>query len=283
MFMPLSLLEPTDTRALFRPVSSRLVELLHSLGADDWDRATIAGTWVVRDVVAHLVDLTFRRLSFHRDRMTPPPPPIPIASEGDFVRFINLINAQWIDASRRLSPRVLTDLFEKGSTDLADWFEALPPDAPGLFGVSWAGEQASEGWFDVGREFTELWHHQQQIRLAVGAQPLPDRRHLRAVIEIALRGLPHAYRNVAAGAGATLVLDVSGEAGGQWTLARDPDRWTLHAGSPSLFTARVSLSDDTLWRLLFNAIRAPEAAALRQVEGEQALAAPLVRARSVIV
>ncbi|MDQ3347507.1 MAG: maleylpyruvate isomerase N-terminal domain-containing protein [Acidobacteriota bacterium] len=281
--MPLSPLEPTDTRALFRPVSSALVELLAALPPTDWERPTIAGTWVVRDVVAHLVDLTFRRLSFHRDRMAPPPPPIPIASERDFVRFINLINAQWIDASRRLSPRVLTDLFEKGSTDLADWFEALPPDAPGLFGVSWAGEQVSEGWFDVGREFTELWHHQQQIRMAVDAQPLPDPRYLRAVLEIVVRGLPHAYRDVAAAASATLVLDVSGEAGGQWTLVRNADRWTLHAGAPPLFTARVSLSDEALWKLLFNAVPERDAAGLMKVEGEHALAAPLVRARSVIV
>jgi uncharacterized protein (TIGR03083 family) len=281
--VPLSPLEPTDTRALFRPVSSALVELLRSLGADAWDRPTIAGAWMVRDVVAHLVDLTFRRLSFHRDRMAPPPPPIPIASERDFVRFINLINAQWVDASRRLSPRVLTDLFEKAADDLANWFEALPLDAPGLFGVSWAGEQVSEGWFDVGREFTELWHHQQQIRIAVGAAPLADHRHLRAVIEIALRGLPHAYRDVAAAPGATLLLDVSGGAGGQWTVARNAAGWTLHAGSPPVPTARISLSDDALWKLLFNAVGEVEAPAVMALEGDTSLAAPLVRARSVIV
>src|SRR5262245_63736779 len=87
--MPLAELKPVDTRALFRPVSAPLVALLRRLSPDEWRAPTVAGSWVVRDVVAHLVDLTFRRLSFHRDGMVPPPPASPIVSEVDFVHFIN--------------------------------------------------------------------------------------------------------------------------------------------------------------------------------------------------
>jgi uncharacterized protein (TIGR03083 family) len=281
--MATSPLTPTDTRPLFRPVSSELVSLLRRLTPPDWHRPTLAGHWVVRDVVAHLVDLTFRRLSFHRDGMTPPPPPRPIDSERDFVQFINWLNAQWIDVAKRFSPRVLTDLLEEGSTDLADWFEALPLDAPALFGVSWAGEQMSEGWFDVGREFTELWHHQEQIRVAVGAPSLADSRYLRAVIEIAVRGLPHAFRAVPAESGHTVLIDVSGPAGGQWTLSREAGRWTLHQGEPTSASTRVRFSDQTAWRLFFNAL--PEAQAIEavQFEGQLELTRPLLRARSVIV
>jgi hypothetical protein len=173
-------LGPIDTRPLFRPVSSGLVALLRQLPAQAWERPTIAGAWRVRDVVAHLLDTTLRRLAFHRDGMTPPPPPRPITSERDFVAFINELNARWVTASERLSPRLLTDLYQRASGDAADWFEALPLDAPALFPVSWAGEEASAGWFDLGREFTELWHHQAQIRMAVEASPLPDPRFLAA-------------------------------------------------------------------------------------------------------
>lgn len=281
--MPLPPPAPVDTRFLFRPVSAELAALLRGLGPEDWHKPTIAGSWVVRDVLAHLVDLTFRRLSFHRDRLPPPPPPKPIASERDFVEFINWVNAQWVEAAKRFSPRVLTGLFEKASGDLADWFESVPLDAPALFGVSWAGEQESDGWFDIGREFTELWHHQQQIRMAVGAPALADPRYLRATIEIAVRGLPHAYREAAAADGETLVLEVTGAAGGEWTLLRDGKRWLLRAGHPPSPTTRIRIQDDTAWRLLFNALPPPDAAAAMQVEGRQALAEPLVRARSVIV
>jgi hypothetical protein len=152
--------------------------------------------------------------------LTPLAPPHPILTDGDFVAFINALNKQWVDAAKRFSARVLTDMFARASAELADFVERLPLDAPALFPVSWAGEHSSAGWFDVGREFTELWHHQAQIRLAVGAPPLGDARYLRAVIDIAVRGLPHAYRDVDAADGAALVLDVRGDAGGVWTLKR---------------------------------------------------------------
>jgi uncharacterized protein (TIGR03083 family) len=257
--MPMTPLPPTDTRAFFRPVSSALVSLLSGLPAEDWERPTIAGRWLVRDVIAHMTDVALRRVSFHRDRMVPPPPSRPIESARDFVAFINGINAQWTDAMRRCSPRVLTDLFALASRDLAEWFEALPIDAPALFGVSWAGEMTSAGWFDVGREFTELWHHQQQVRLAVGAPSLPDPRYLRAVLDIALRGLPHAFRDRGADPGESLVIVATGASGGVWTLHRDGDRWALHAGEPDSPTTRIRLTDDALWKLLHNALREDEA------------------------
>ena len=187
--------------------------------------------------------------------MKPPPPAEAVESERDFVDFINALNAQWISASKRLSPRVLTDLDQRASRDVADWFESLPLDAPALFPVSWAGEQASAGWFDIGREFTELWHHQQQIRMAVGGLTCrSDPRYLGAVIDVAVRGLPHAFRDVSAGPGQTVVIDISGprrrpvDAG-----ARDR---AVDAGAESRpwATARIRLDVDAAWKLLFNAL-----------------------------
>jgi uncharacterized protein (TIGR03083 family) len=281
--MTLSAMTPTDTRSFFRPVSSDLVTLLRGLPPADWHRKTVAGRWVVRDVVAHLVDVTLRRLSVHRDQWTPRLASQPAMSERDFVAFINRLNADWITVASRFSARVLTDLFEKASNDLASWFEAMPIDAPALFGVSWAGEETSEGWFDVGREFTELWHHQEQIRMAVGASSLEDSRYLRAVIEIAVRGLPHAYRDVEAQPGRAVVIDVSGPSGGKWTLSREPTRWTILSGEPRGATTRVRLADDALWKLLFNAFAQHEAEKVIQIDGPPDLAAPLLKARSVIV
>lgn len=272
-----------DTRAYFRPVAVELARLLRALEPQQWQQQTLAGSWRVRDVTSHLVDTMCRRLSFHRDGLTPPPPRQPLTSEQDFVAFINSLNKEWVDATERLSPRVLTDLFEKVSGELADFMEALPLDAPALFAVSWAGEQQSAGWFDIGREFTELWHHQQQIRIAVGAPPLTDPCYLHAVIAVAMRGLPHAYRDVNAPDGASLALLVDGESGGEWTLQREAERWTLWEGCDGTPTTTVRVSDDKVWRLLFNALHGSDASAALDVTGNTDLARPLVRARSVIV
>ena len=281
--MPLVAPAPIDTRPLFRPVSSSLVTLLRGLRAEQWNRPTVARAWVVRDVVAHLLDSTLRRLSFHRDGMTPPPPANAIASERDFVTFINDLNAQWVTAAKRLSPRVLTDLYERACHEAADWFEVLPLEAPALFPVSWAGEQASAGWFDIGREFTELWHHQEQIRMAVGANSLADPRYLAAVIDVAVRGLPHGFRDVPAEPGQTVTIDIGGASGGQWTLSHDERRWTLWRGESQSPTTRIRLDDQAAWKLLFNALPQADASRAVVVEGRRDLARALLQARSVIV
>jgi uncharacterized protein (TIGR03083 family) len=280
--MPLASPEPIEARPLFRPVSGSLVTLLRGLPSESWNRSTVAGAWVVRDVVAHLLDSTLRRLSFHRDGMTPPPPPNAITSERDFVAFINDLNAQWVRSAKRLSPRVLTDLYERASREAADWFESLPLEAPALFPVSWAGEQSSAGWFDIGREFTELWHHQQQIRMATGAVSLADPKYLAAVIDVSMRGLPHAFRDVPAERGQTVTIDITGASGSQWTLLREAQHWTLWRGEPSEVTSRIRLDDDTAWKLLFNALPERDAAEAVLVEGSE-LGFALLRARSVIV
>ena len=275
--------QPIDTRGLFRPVSSSLVTLLRELTPTQWERPTIAGHWVVRDIVAHLLDTTLRRLSFHRDRMTLTPPAREVASERDVVDVINDLNAQWVTSAKRLSPRVLTDLYEHAAGEAADWFESLPLDAPALFPVSWAGEHVSAGWFDIGREFTELWHHQQQIRMAVGAGDLDDPRYLRAVIDVAMRGLPHAFQTVAALPGQTVEIDVTGPSGGAWTLKREGDRWTLWCGKPASATACIRLDGETAWKLLFNALSHSEAERAVQIEGNVELGRHILQARSVIV
>jgi uncharacterized protein (TIGR03083 family) len=280
--MPLQPTLPIDTRELFRPVSRELVSLLRALPPAAWEKPTVAGSWLVRDVVAHLLDSTLRRLSFHRDRF--PPPPLPEScSPRQFVGFINDLNAQWVASAKRLSPRILTDLYERASQDAAAWFESLPLDAPALFPVSWAGEDASAGWFDIGREFTELWHHQQQIRLAVGAGGLDDPRYLRAVIEVAVRGLPHAYRDVPADPGDAVLLEIGGPSGGRWTLVRDSQAWTLWRGEPAAATAHIRLDEDAAWKLLFNALHGPDAERAVRIGGRVELGRALLQARSVIV
>jgi uncharacterized protein (TIGR03083 family) len=281
--MPLAQVPPTDTRRFFRPVASELTGLLRSLPAEAWDRPTVAGTWRVRDVIAHLVDVSMRRVSLHRDGHTPPAPPRPPVTERDFVAFINGLNGQWVEAARRISPRMLTDLYEFVAAALADFTESFPDNGPALFPVSWAGDERSDGWFDLGREFTELWHHQAQVRDAVMAPPLRDPAWLHAVLLIALRGLPHAFRETPVEAGRTLTIEITGTAGGVWTLKRDDGDWKLWTGQESGESARVTMSDDTAWRLLFNALPPERTESLVTRSGDPVVSGPLLRARSVIV
>ena len=113
------------------------------MAPDDWERQTIAPKWKVKDVAAHLLDTQLRTLSFGRDGYTPSPPPA-IASDRDLVSFIDRLNAEGVTVYRRLSPPVLIAWMEQTSRGAASYYASLDPFAPARFGVSWAGESASE-------------------------------------------------------------------------------------------------------------------------------------------
>src|SRR5439155_7549421 len=113
--------------------------------------------------------------------------------------------------------------------------------------------------FDAGREYTEWWHHQMQIRDAVGAPLLLERRWLVPLLELSVRALPRAYEGVPASEGAVVVLEVSGDAGGRFSLAREHGVWRLYRGAPSRPDAAIRMDPDASWRLLYNALPRGEA------------------------
>jgi len=90
-----------------------------------------------------------------------------INSSADLAAFINRLNQEGVSVYRRLSPPVLIHLMEVATELLAEYHASRDPYAMAPYGVNWAGEEKSANWFDTAREFTERWHHQQQIRLAV--------------------------------------------------------------------------------------------------------------------
>jgi len=271
-----------DTRPLFRPLCGEIVATLRALTPEDWLEPTIAGSWRVREVATHLLDTALRRLSFQRDGLGPPRADAPIAG-AELVALINDLNASWVRTTERLSPRVLTDLYAHASRELSDHIEKLSLDAPAIFPVSWAGESRSAQWLDIGREFTEIWHHGAQIRDAVGAGPFSNPRWLRAVLEIAMHALPYAYQRFNLQPGVTIVLDITGPSAGTWTMKRLADRWEMSEGGQATWNMKATMTDEDAWRLLFNALSLDDAKQFVRVEGEQALVHPLFFARSVIV
>ena len=275
------MLPVVDTRSLFRPLCGELTSLLRSLEPEDWLRPTLAGSWRVRDIVSHLLDTALRRLSFHRDGLAPP---IERRDGADLVSLINGLNATWLHAAARLSPRVLTELYEQASTQLAGFMETLNLRDTAFLQVSWAVPSRDDQWLDIGREFTEVWHHGSQIRDAVGAGPFSDSRWLRAVLEIAMHALPYAYRDVRGRPGVAVAVAVTGPAAGNWTLVHQSDgHWDIGPGLRAAPAVTASMADETAWRLLFNALPPSAARDLIRLEGDPALAEPLIRARAVIV
>lgn len=281
-------LPPVDPRDHFRPLGERLLGLLRSLDDEAWRAPTVCGPWRVRELAAHLLDTGYRRLSFARDDTTPPPPPSPIRAPEDLVAFLDETNRVWIEASRRLSSRVLVELLGDQEARLADWVEGVDLDGEALFPVSWAGEGASARWFDLARELTERWLHQQQIRLAVEAPLLDDPSTSRAVFDTLARVLPHAYRRTDAAEGSTVELRVEGRETYAYLLVRTADAWLLGAGGPAPreeASARILLPESAAWRFLTSRRVGrdhPLVDRSVRLEGDERLATPFLDAVAVV-
>lgn len=270
---------PRNVAPLFRPLHARLMQTLSGLTPDQWELPTIAGAWRVRDVAAHLLDGDLRKLAAHRDGHLLSPDG-PVEGYADVVALINGLNATGVAYARRLSTRLLADLLELTGQWFATFTESLDPHAPALFPVAWAGEDASENWMDTGREYTERWHHQMQIRDAIGAELLLDDEWYEPLLDFSVRALPRAYAAIPAADGTTLTFEVESMA---WTLIRDGEAWQLLRGRADAPSSTASVSRANAWRLLYNALGRDAAREAITFEGDSILLEPLLGARSVMV
>ncbi len=267
-------LSPTLPASLFTPLSDAFVALLRGLTPADWERVTVSARWNVRQIASHVLDGQLRRLSFQRDGWSPPAPDRPIGGHEDLVGYLNSLNASWVDATRRLSPRVLADLLEQAGRATGEMAAALDPFGPALFPVAWAGEAESPLWFDLARDLTEHWHHQQQIRLAVGAPLLLDAWISAPVMDTFARALPHAYRTAPAPEGTSIAIALAPPVDRRYALLRAQGLWTLEEGEPAQPAARIALDGESAWRVLTGSLPRAEGRARAAVTGDDTLAAP---------
>ncbi|MEM7582603.1 MAG: maleylpyruvate isomerase family mycothiol-dependent enzyme [Acidobacteriota bacterium] len=278
---------PIDTLELYSRLGDELVALLRGLEPEDWSRPTACALWTVKDIAAHLLDTDIRRLSFQRDGLPLLEPDTPITGYRDLVGFLDQLNADWVRAARRFSPQLLIELLAFIGPKICDLFRSLDPEDPALFAVAWAGEDSSRNWFDVARETTEKWLHQQQIREAVGQPSLSSREWLHPVLDTFLRALPHLYRDTPAEDGASIGVTVEGEAGGTWSLRREGGVWRLFYGdqppNAESSLAHTTLDAETAWRLFTNSIDLDQARKKLRIEGDEAVGSQLCGLTAVMV
>ena len=246
-------------------VEARLIDLLRSLDAREWALQTVAPAWRVKDVAAHLLDTQQRQAS--RLRGGPQPPPA-IRSNADLVAFINRQNAEGVRRYRRLDPSHLIALLEEGAREFAEYHRSLDPFADAPFGVSWAGEETSANWFHTAREFTERWHHQQQIRLAVGKPGIMTPELYHPVLDCFMRALPFTYRGKARAPGTLARFTVSGDCGASWHLSRDAGGWRLVDSPTATPVSETTIPQEIAWQIFTKGMSREAAEPQVQVKGD---------------
>src|SRR4030095_13141383 len=200
--------QPILVSDLFPETLYSLIDVLSQLSDEDWNRPTVCSKWSVKDIAAHLLGGKLGVLSRKRDAYTSGEV---ITGWTELVRFINNLNDAWVRAAARLSPRVLCELLKSSGEQISAYFKSLDPYAIGD-PVDWAGPEPAPVWLFVGPEdherlahqqpnrgeYTEWWHHQQQIRDAVGKPGLKEPLFFAPVIDTFIRALPHTYRGIEA-------------------------------------------------------------------------------------
>ncbi len=262
-------LKPILTAHLFPKLDGMLIDLLRSLAPEDWEKKTVSPKWKVKDVAAHLLDTPLRGVSIGRDGHVAESPGID--SAADLAAFINRLNQEGVNVYRRLSPAVLITLMEVGAKLLAELHASRDPGAMAPFGVSWAGEEKSANWFDTAREFTERWHHQQQIRLAVDKPGIMTRELYYPVLDCFLRALPFTYRSVSAKPGTYTQIIISGECGGIWYLYRAEGTWQLLDQPFGEKASETTIPQEIAWRIFTKGIDRESALSQVKVAGDGAL------------
>lgn len=255
-----------DTRMLFQPLQEKYMELLTGLKEKHWNKETLASKWTVKDIVSHLLDGDLRVLSMQRDQFFG----VKQADGDDYrsiVKWLNEMNQEWVSATKRLSPRVLLELTQVIAPMVSDYFEKLDLFDEAVFPVSWVGETKSLNWMHIAREYTERWHHQQQIREAIGADDsLLQRRFFHPMISTFMLALPHHFRNYDAPPGTVVEVLIASDA---WYLVRERDHWAFQSSKKKEIATTVAIPKELSWKLFCKNIRPPQIRNQVQINGDQ--------------
>lgn len=248
-----------ETIHLFPQLTENLLNLLRNIDESEWLKPSPINGRTVKDLVSHIIDGSLRKLAIQRDGFSDKTNIPSIQSYGDLINYIQTLNKEWINVTRRLSPKILIDLLEYSENQFNEFIKTLDPNDTAIFPVNWAGEMESKNWFDTAREYTEAWHHQMQIRLALNKPLLMDIKFIEPLYETFMRGLPHLYNDFAnIETGYIIKIGLIGTLNKYWFLERKYDNWELIEKEPDKVDTSVKIPDDVAWKIFTNTDREKE-------------------------
>jgi uncharacterized protein (TIGR03083 family) len=268
-----------DYADLFALERDRLNELLGGLEAADWERPSPCPGWSVLGLCCHLAGDDFGLLARHRDGYYGTPGPGDV-TEAQFAAWLDEMQAEWVRAARRLSPRIVADLLRWSGPQIAGTLRREDPRAH-TASVSWAGSGPTVAWLDQARELSEYWIHRQQILQALG-RPSDLRADLAGPVLDGLRwAYPYRLDQVRAQAGDTVTISVTGPVTRTWRLVAAASRWEFRDQPGPRTVASLTMSTEQAWRLLTNNLPADGRADLA-TSGDIAITGILLRTRAII-
>ena len=274
---------PIDVVPLFAGEREALLGLLRGLTPEEWRTPTICAGWSVRDVAAHLLGGDVGFVSSWRDGCRNPSfaDGLNVSTWNGLIAAIDRQNAEWVRATRRISPPLLVELLGVTGERFRALVNALDPDAP-AGPVDWVGPGPAPVWLHLAREYSERWVHQQQIRDAVGRPGLTGPRWLRPILEAFALAVPRALDRTVSTPGMSVRLVLRGEAGGSWRFVRGGGSWETAGNGDSPAGAEVAMDTETAWRLFTKGIDPADAERAATLRGDPTLTAAVLETVAVL-
>jgi len=270
---------PCDAVSLFVTERARLSELLATLDRADWDRPSPCPGWSILGLCCHLVGDDLGFLARHRDGHYGTPGP-EHAGEAEFIAWLDELQAEWVRAARRLSPRVVAGLLDWAGPQIAETMRGEDPRAV-TASVSWAGTGPVPAWLDQVRELSEYWIHRQQLLQALG-RPSDLRADLAGPVLDGLRwAYPFRLGQVRAEPGDTVTISISGPVAVTWQLVATTTGWEYREEPGPRVAASLGMTTEQAWRLLTNNLPPAERARLT-ASGDETVIGVLYRTRAIV-
>ena len=270
---------PADYAGLFPVERGRLIELLAGLEAAHWQLPTPCPGWTVLGLCSHLLGDDLGLLARNRDGHLGTPGPDG-ASEGEFVAWLDELQSEWVRASRRLSPRLVTDLLVWSGPQIADTFRREDPQAR-TASVSWAGPEPVPMWLNQARELSEYWIHRQQLLQALGRDSDLRADLAGPVLDGLAWAWPYRLAQAPASPGDTVTISVTGPVGRAWHLVAAQQGWHFRGEPGTRIVATLTMNTERAWRLLTNNLPAAAEPCLAAV-GDRAITNIMLGTRAII-
>ena len=270
---------PFDIAEAFDHERGRLLDLLRGLTEADWARPTRCPGWTVLDVVTHLAGDDLAALSWHRDGHRGSSP-VDGTDEAGFIDWLDDLQDRWVQAARRISPRLATELLTWLRGPIVDLFREDDPSLVDAH-VSWASANPVPRWLDHGRDLTEYWLHRQQLLDALGLPADSDPAAVGRILHVLRCALPPGLRTVPVPVGSGVLVELYDLGPIRWTLASGDHGWTFCEPSEAPVVASCWCSAEQAWRLLTNNLE-PAHHGRPTTSGDERVVNALLRTRASI-
>lgn len=264
-----------DANPMLGPERAALLELLSSLGPDEWTAPTECPAWSVAGIALHVLGDDLSLLSRQRDAAVDG---LTLFAESrpdlDFRQRLDGFNEQWVTAASFLSVRLIVDLLEFTGRETAAFYRDVDAHELGEPVGLFAGADASPYWQIAAREYLERWIHQHQIRRALSRADLGRDFLTMAGAVVAHMIAAHA-RLLALDAGTTVVFEIPDVAG--WTVSVAETHADVYAGIVTSPDVSVAIDADDATTVLSRGLHASDVPSSLRVAGSEPLCLALIQ------